>query len=60
VCKKIEYVKTLSLSLSYATIQSQAYLKDILREVCIYNTKMPHKNMWELKAEYRHYEKGNK
>jgi hypothetical protein len=26
-----------------------------LKEVCNYNLKNPHKNMWELKPEYRHY-----
>lgn len=31
------------------------YLKEILKEVCNYNLKNPHKNMWELKPEYRHY-----
>lgn len=24
-------------------------------QVCDYNVKNPHKNMWELKKEYRHY-----
>ena len=35
----------------------QVYLKQILQEVCNYNTKNPHKNMWELKPEYQHYAK---
>lgn len=35
----------------------QVYLKSILKEIAHYNTKNPHKNMWELKPEYRHYEK---
>ncbi|XP_065887281.1 general transcription factor IIF subunit 2-like isoform X2 [Dysidea avara] len=39
------------------TKQPPAYLKQILQEVCQYNTKNPHKNMWELKPEYRHYAK---
>ena len=26
-------------------------------QVCRYNVKNPHKNMWELKPEYRHYKK---
>lgn len=34
----------------------QQYLKEILNEHCIYNAKNPHKNTWELKPEYRHYE----
>ena len=33
----------------------QVYLKDILKEICNYNMKAPHRNMWELKPEYRHY-----
>jgi len=37
------------------TRQPAAYLKEILKEVCNYNVKNPHKNMWELKPEYRHY-----
>ena len=39
------------------TAQPPSYLKEILREVCKYNTKNPHKNMYELKPEYRHYKK---
>ena len=35
--------------------QPVTYLKEILKEVCVYNMKNPHKNMWELKPEYRHY-----
>ena len=47
------------------TKQPVTYLKEILKEVCDYNIKNPHKNMWELKPEYRHYkepteDKGNK
>lgn len=38
------------------TRQPVAYLKEILKEICIYNVKAPHKNMWELKPEFRHYE----
>ncbi|XP_071552072.1 general transcription factor IIF subunit 2 [Panulirus ornatus] len=37
------------------TRQPITYLKEILKEVCDYNVKNPHKNMWELKPEYRHY-----
>lgn len=37
------------------TNQPITYLKEILKEICTYNVKAPHKNMWELKAEYRHY-----
>ncbi|KAI1241854.1 General transcription factor IIF subunit 2, partial [Lamprotornis superbus] len=32
------------------------YLKEILREIGIYNVKGTHKNTWELKPEYRHYQ----
>ncbi|KAK7486275.1 hypothetical protein BaRGS_00022445 [Batillaria attramentaria] len=37
------------------TKQPIPYLKEILQEICVYNMKAPHKNMWELKPEYRHY-----
>ena len=40
-----------------ATKQPVPYLKQILNEICDYNMKNPHRNMWELKAEYRHYKK---
>ncbi|CAG0898093.1 unnamed protein product [Darwinula stevensoni] len=39
------------------TQQPVAYLKEILKDVCNYSHKNPHKNMWELKPEYRHYNK---
>ena len=42
-----------------ATKQPVPYLKQILNEICDYNVKNPHRNMWELKAEYRHYKKTN-
>ncbi|XP_074605071.1 transcription factor TFIIFbeta [Brevipalpus obovatus] len=45
-----------SKDLERITKQPSTYLKEILREVCVYNTKNPHKNMWELKPEFRHYE----
>lgn len=37
------------------TRQPVPYLKEILKEICNYNAKNPHKSMWELKPEYRHY-----
>jgi len=37
------------------TQQPIPYLKEILHELCTYNMKAPHKNMWELKNEFRHY-----
>ncbi|KAK0089763.1 hypothetical protein PV326_004371 [Microctonus aethiopoides] len=42
------------------TRQPIVYLKEILNEVCNYNLKNPHRNMWELKPEYRHYNKDEK
>jgi len=39
------------------TRQPVTYLKTILNEVCNYNVKNPHRNMWELKPEFRHYKK---
>lgn len=36
----------------------QPYLKEILKEICNYNAKNPHKSTWELKPEYRHYKGG--
>ena len=41
--------------LMIGTKQPITYLKEILKEVCSYSMKNPHKNMWELKPEYRHY-----
>ncbi|XP_043927648.1 general transcription factor IIF subunit 2 [Protopterus annectens] len=38
------------------TKQPVIYLKEILREIGIYNVKGTHKNTWELKPEYRHYQ----
>lgn len=37
------------------TEQPVVHLKAILRDVCNYNVKNPHKNTYELKPEYRHY-----
>ncbi|XP_069826631.1 general transcription factor IIF subunit 2 isoform X2 [Dendropsophus ebraccatus] len=38
------------------TKQPVTYLKEILRDIGIHNVKGPHKNTWELKPEYRHYQ----
>ncbi|MBN3322231.1 T2FB factor, partial [Atractosteus spatula] len=38
------------------TKQPVIYLKEILRGIGIYNVKGTHKNTWELKPEYRHYQ----
>ncbi|KAF7997389.1 hypothetical protein HCN44_005666 [Aphidius gifuensis] len=38
------------------TRQPIVYLKEILQEVCVYNLKNPHRNMWELKPEFRCYD----
>ncbi|KAK3794083.1 hypothetical protein RRG08_042897 [Elysia crispata] len=37
------------------TKQPVPYLKEILKEICNYNVTAPHKHMWELKPEFRHY-----
>lgn len=41
------------------TMQPVAYLKDILTEIGFRNVKGPHKSLWELKPEYRHYPTGS-
>ncbi|KAK3543785.1 hypothetical protein QTP70_027193 [Hemibagrus guttatus] len=38
------------------TKQPVIYLKEILREIGVYNPRGPHKSTWELKPEYRHYQ----
>ncbi|CAL8266766.1 unnamed protein product [Lota lota] len=38
------------------TKQPVTYLKEIMREIGLYNTKGMHKSTWELKPEYRHYQ----
>ncbi|XP_055734060.1 general transcription factor IIF subunit 2b isoform X2 [Salvelinus fontinalis] len=40
------------------TKQPVTYLKEILREIGVYNAKGTHKSTWELKPEYRHYQGG--
>ncbi|XP_060785897.1 general transcription factor IIF subunit 2b isoform X1 [Neoarius graeffei] len=40
------------------TKQPVIYLKEILREIAVYNPRGPHKSTWELKPEYRHYQEG--
>ncbi|KAM6943431.1 general transcription factor IIF subunit 2-like isoform 1-T1 [Xenentodon cancila] len=42
------------------TQQPVIYLKEILRDIGIYNVKGTHKNTWELKPEYRHYQNDEK
>ncbi|XP_068435541.1 general transcription factor IIF subunit 2-like isoform X2 [Clinocottus analis] len=42
------------------TKQPVIYLKEILRDIGIYNVKGTHKNTWELKPEYRHYQADEK
>lgn len=39
------------------TKQPMQFLKDTLKEIAVYNSKASSKNMWELKPEYRHYDK---
>lgn len=41
--------------LTTLTDQPVQYLKEILSEICIYNTRNPNKFTFELKPEYRHY-----
>ncbi|XP_030643444.1 general transcription factor IIF subunit 2b [Chanos chanos] len=38
------------------TKQPVIYLKEILREIGVYNARGPNKSTWELKPEYRHYQ----
>ncbi|XP_068595243.1 general transcription factor IIF subunit 2 isoform X3 [Brachionichthys hirsutus] len=38
------------------TKQPVIYLKEILRDIGVYNVKGTHKNTWELRPEYRHYQ----
>ncbi|XP_033964860.1 general transcription factor IIF subunit 2-like isoform X1 [Pseudochaenichthys georgianus] len=42
------------------TKQPVTYLKEILRDIGVYNVKGTHKNTWELKPEYRHYQDDEK
>ncbi|CAD5231423.1 unnamed protein product [Bursaphelenchus xylophilus] len=46
------------VDLQRITQQPANYIKEILTTIANYNTTQPHKNMWELKSEYRDY--GNK
>lgn len=41
------------------TNQPISYLKEILKEIAFHNKNNPHKNMWELKPEFRHYKTDN-
>lgn len=41
--------------LSKISAQPIPYLKEILNEIGTYHQRAPHKYMWELKPEYRHY-----
>lgn len=41
------------------TKQPISYLKDILKEIAVFNQKSPYKNMWQLKNEYSHYKKSS-
>lgn len=35
------------------TQQPMVYLKDILKDICEFNTSFPHKNTWHLKNDYK-------
>lgn len=37
------------------TKQPIGFLKEVLKEIAVYNSKSTQRNMWELKPEYRHY-----
>eukprot|EP00116_Pleurobrachia_bachei_P001726 sb/3461988/ len=52
--KKNQYIS--QKNLLSITGQPENYLKEFLGEMCVYNNKAPHKNTWELKPEYRHYD----
>ena len=54
------YETDFSSNLLFYVIFFQPYLKEILKEIGIYNMRAPHKQMWELKPEYRHYTEGDK
>lgn len=41
--------------LERVTAQPVNYLKEILKDICKHCSTGTHKNMWELKPEYRHY-----
>uniref|UniRef100_A0A672FBW0 General transcription factor IIF subunit 2 n=1 Tax=Salarias fasciatus TaxID=181472 RepID=A0A672FBW0_SALFA len=45
-------------SLVEITKQPVSYLKEIMREIGTYISKGPHKNTWQLKPEYQHYQAG--
>jgi len=38
------------------TKQPVQFLKEVLKEIAVYNSKQSSKNMWELKPEYRYYD----
>lgn len=42
------------------TNQPIGYVKEILKEICDYSVKNPHKNTWYLKPEFRHYNEDKK
>ena len=39
------------------TRQPTNFLKEVLKDIAVYNAKASKKNMWELKPEYRFYDK---
>lgn len=38
------------------TQQPVPHLKEILNEICVFSSRPPHRHMWELKPEFRHYD----
>ena len=53
----IIYVAAIAAICVCVKLYLKVHLKAILRDVCNYNLKNPHKNTYELKPEYRHYKK---
>ena len=39
------------------TLQPVYYLKEVMREMCLYNSKNPHQYTWQLRPEFVHYSK---
>lgn len=56
LCDIMQELWQLPACVIWIVVSFQIYLKEILREIGIYNVKGTHKNTWELKPEYRHYQ----
>jgi len=44
-------------NITYLMFWIQTYLKEVLKEIGVYNQNPSHRYMWELKPEYRHHKK---